>query len=97
MLLSFIKYSYRLLSTLVVLLPIVLNVIYPSSIVSSLIYVPLLSLTLAVFFVYLEKQLLLSCLIINKRIQTSKKILNQKLKSDNQPLEKICESIKPKK
>lgn len=90
MFLTIIKYSYRVLAILVTMLPIVLNVTYPSSIVSSLLYIPLFSLTLAVLFVYLEKQLLLSCLLINKQLKTSKKLLNQKLNSDNQPLHKIC-------
>jgi hypothetical protein len=69
MLLLFIKYSYRVLATLVVALPITLNVIYPSSIVSSLIYIPLLSLALAVIFIYVEKQLQLNSLVIKKRLK----------------------------
>ena len=95
MLLTLITYSYRVLAILVTILPIILNVIYPSSIVSSLLYIPLFSLALAVFFVYLEKQLLLTCLLINKRLRMSQDLLNQKLNSDNQPLHKIfaCNSL----
>lgn len=92
MLLIFIKYIYRALSALVVILPITLNVIYPSSIIHSIIYVPVLSFSLTVFFIYFEKQIFLSCVMINKQITESKQSLNQKYKNKNLPLYKGCES-----
>ena len=88
MLLSFIKYSYRILATLVVVLPIALNVINPSSIVSSLIYIPLLSLALAVFFIYFDKQL--NFLVIKQRLKNTNKKLNQQSLIKKRYLNKLC-------
>lgn len=78
MLLSIIKYLYRGLSTLIVFIPITLNVIYPSSIVSSLIYIPLLSLTLTLFFIYFEKQMSQYYWSIKKHACLNKKQANNK-------------------
>jgi hypothetical protein len=92
MVLSLIKYTYRVLAITVITLPVILNVIYPSSIVSSLIYIPLLSLALTMLLVYLEKQLLLAYLLVNQRLKIRKQFNVQKKIEEKRPFQKPCES-----
>lgn len=54
-----LSYIYRLAAIAISITPIVLNVIFVNSIQMSLLYVPLLSLVLALFFIYLDSKVLL--------------------------------------
>lgn len=56
MLIQFLKLSYRVSASLVVMFPIILNVILKGNMVASLLYIPIISLTLAVFFIHVDKQ-----------------------------------------
>ena len=48
---------YRFISITLVMTPMLLNVMFPSTVVASLLFVPLLMLSLSLLFVYLDKQL----------------------------------------
>jgi len=57
MFIPLIKSFYRTLATTVTLLPIILNVYFVGDMVTSLLYIPLLTLALAILFVYFDKRL----------------------------------------
>ena len=57
MFIQLIKSVYRILATVVTLLPISLNVVFAGDMLTSLLYIPLLTLALAILFVYFDKQL----------------------------------------
>ncbi|GAA6206239.1 hypothetical protein NBRC116600_30370 [Thalassotalea sp. SU-HH00458] len=90
MLLSMIKYLYRVLSTLIVFIPITLNVMYPSSIINSLLYIPVLSLSLALLFIYFEKQITQYYWSIKKQSFTNIERSNEKALSEKFFLCEIC-------
>lgn len=68
MLINLIIYFYRFISVIFVLVPITLNVLFPSGIIESILYIPLISLSLSIFFIYFDKQLLNFLKITNKRL-----------------------------
>ncbi|WP_143314017.1 hypothetical protein [Colwellia sp. UCD-KL20] len=58
---------YRILVCLVVTLPIIINYIVESSIVTSFIYIPLLCLFLAFIAIYIDKKVLTTLYAIRKK------------------------------
>ncbi len=78
MILTFIKYLYRILATIVVSMPIILNILNPSDILNSLLYTPLLSLGLAIFFAYFDNQIIIFLELLNNYLTLCNKCLMKK-------------------
>jgi len=62
---------YRVLATIVILVPVVLNTVFVSDIITSLIYVPLLVVTLTCLAILLDTKLLKSNKSTGKRLLKS--------------------------
>jgi len=58
MFIQLIKSVYRILATVVTLLPISLNVVFAGDMLTSLLYIPLLTLASSILFVYFDKRLI---------------------------------------
>lgn len=67
MLSQVIMVFYRILAIIVILTPIVLNIMNKGDIVYSLLYLPLLTLLLTIFFIYVDQKLEQALLSINKK------------------------------
>ena len=77
MLFTFVVNLYRLLALSVVLMPIILNVMEPSSFVTSLLYIPAFSLFLTSLFIYFDKQLLITIQLIKTRKAQKQRLIHK--------------------
>lgn len=86
MLIQSIILAYRLSASVVVILPTLINVIFIGNIVTSLLYVPILSLILAIFFIHVDRQfteLLTTLFTNNEQCISANKASTDALKKTN--------------
>jgi phosphate/sulfate permease len=72
-----ILYSYRAIALLITSIPMIINVVFIGDIVTSLIYVPLISIFIATLSIYLDKKLSLALQDFCQQIKRDKDLAVQ--------------------
>jgi len=72
-----IVYSYRAIALLVASIPMILNVVFIGDIVTSLVYVPLISIVIVALLVYLDKKLSLALQAFCQKIKRDNALARQ--------------------